>query len=435
MTERVFALETEQEVVGVATAPVGRAHAVVIGAVAEEQQVAGHLLVRLGAVVEHFHIPPVGRRIGRAAAELMIELVGRHDAHRQSVALLVQLFDALCLAQPFLRGGDDNHHIHCRVGMVVLVHQTVVERGFCEDSRRETGHRGGRIAGQCQVVQAQVLAAGLGDGHRIVALFQVVQAIGPCAGGGLRIGIERHRDAQVVHHGVVHSHRTLEIAVIAQHHRQRPASAVALQGIGLRGAGLIERLVVKVPTAVIPGKVVHLIECVVVVVRGVVGRGESGTVERQRLPVALRQQIAATIRIRIACACEGILRGPGHRSHAIEEPSAPDGDGGHLLQVVGRGQVVGRQLFRLQGTAIAVDLHPRGVCEACLLHQRIRQLINAALRDTNLRPVALPQHRMLRIPVTTAGPPPVSFSPSCVPSVASGRAEFSFTPYSFSPYS
>ena len=82
MTERVLALETEQEIVRVTAAPISRAHPVVIGTIAKEQQVAGHLLVCLSAVVEHLHISAVGRRIRRATTKLMIELVGWDDAYR-----------------------------------------------------------------------------------------------------------------------------------------------------------------------------------------------------------------------------------------------------------------------------------------------------------------------------------------------------------------
>ena len=273
--------------------------------------------------------------------------------------------------------------------MVILVHETILERGFFEGCRRETGHRCRLVAGQCQIVQTQVLATGLGDGHRILALFQILEPIGPCTGCGLCIGVERHRDIQLVDHGVVYSHRSLEATVITQHHGQRTARAVAGQGIGLWGTRLIEGFVVEVPATVIPGEVVYLIERVIVVVRGIIGLSESRTVECQWLCIVFRQQIAAIIGIRIACAREGILVCPGHRPHTIEKPSAADGDGWHLLQVVGLCQIITRQLLRLQCSAIAVYLHFRRVGESRLLHQRLCQLINPALRNTDFRPTAL----------------------------------------------
>ena len=89
MTERVVALETKQEIIRIIATPFRCQHTVVVGAVAEEQQEAGHLGICLRTVVEHLHISSIGRRIRRTAAELMIELIGRDDAHRETVALFV----------------------------------------------------------------------------------------------------------------------------------------------------------------------------------------------------------------------------------------------------------------------------------------------------------------------------------------------------------
>ena len=163
--------------------------------------------------------------------------------------------------------------------MVVLIHQTIHKRGLCEDRCREVRHRRRRVAGQCQIVETQVATAGLGDGHRIVALFQVVQTIGPRTGCALSIGIERYCNIQFIDDGVVDGHRTFEAAVITQHNRQRTACTVACQGIGLWGTCLIEGLIVEIPATMIPGEIIYLIERVIIVVRGIVGSDESRTVE------------------------------------------------------------------------------------------------------------------------------------------------------------
>ena len=295
MTERVLALETKQEIIRVASAPIGCAHPVVVGTVAKEQQETGHLLIRLGAVVEHLHIPAISRCVGGAAAELVIELIGRDDTYRKTVTLFVQLLDALRLTQPFLRGGDDDHHIDCRICVVVLVHQSIDERGLREDRRRQTGHRSGCLVAQCQVVEAQVMTAGLGDRHRIIAWFQVLQPIGPRAGIALGVRVERYVHTQLAYHGVVHCHRTLKTTIITHHNRQRTRSAVARQRIVLRGSCLIECLVVEIPAPMIPGKVVHLIERVIIVVRGIVGSSKGRAVNCERLVVTLCQEITAHI--------------------------------------------------------------------------------------------------------------------------------------------
>ena len=120
-TERVVALETEQEIVKIIAAPLGTVHTVVPGTVAIEQQVSGHVRLRRSPVVEHLHITAIGRSVGSSTRELIIQLVGRHDPHAQTVALLMQRLDAFSLCQPLLRSGYDDHHVHSLVGMMVLV--------------------------------------------------------------------------------------------------------------------------------------------------------------------------------------------------------------------------------------------------------------------------------------------------------------------------
>ena len=278
MTERILTLETKQKIIGIATAPISRQHTVVVGTVTEKQQVTRHLGIGLRTVVEHLHIASIGRSIRRTAAELMIEFIGWDDTHRKTVAFFVQLLDALCLVQPFQRGRYNDHHIYRRIGMMVLVQESIFERRFCKRCCREAGHRLRRIAGQHQIVQTQVLTTCLSDGHRVVARFQVVQTIGPCADGGLGIGIKVCGGTQIVYHRVIYFHGGLKTVVIAQHHRQRSARTIAGQCITLWGTNLIKCLVVEVTTSVIPGKIIHLIERVIVVVRGVVGGCKGRTV-------------------------------------------------------------------------------------------------------------------------------------------------------------
>ena len=119
--ERVLALVAEQIVIGIEGAAVAGEHAVVPYATAEEQQIAGQVGVGGRAVVEHLQVAAVGVGIGRAAAELIVELIGLDDAHAQTVVLLVETCEPLCLLQVFTRGGDDDHHVCGSVGMMVLV--------------------------------------------------------------------------------------------------------------------------------------------------------------------------------------------------------------------------------------------------------------------------------------------------------------------------
>ena len=99
--ERVLTLVAQQIVVGIETAAVAGEHAVVPHAASEEQQIAGQVSVGRSAVVEHLQVASVGVGIGRAAAELIVELIGLDDAHAQTVVLLVEVSQSLCLLQVF----------------------------------------------------------------------------------------------------------------------------------------------------------------------------------------------------------------------------------------------------------------------------------------------------------------------------------------------
>ena len=121
LAEGVLALIAQQEIVGGIVLPARGKHPVVPGTVAEEQQVAGHILVALRTVVEHLQVAAVGIGIGGAAGELVVEFVGGNDIHAQRVLLAVILCQTLCLCQELLRCGDDDDHIGRCVGMVVLV--------------------------------------------------------------------------------------------------------------------------------------------------------------------------------------------------------------------------------------------------------------------------------------------------------------------------
>ena len=77
--------------------------------------------------------------------------------------------------------------------------------------------------------------------------------------------------------------------------------------------------------------------------------------------------------------------------------------GGHLLQIVRRGQIVARQTFRLQGATIAIHLHLIHIRKASLLDEGIRQLIKTALRYPDLCPSAFLQHGVILIALLSRG--------------------------------
>ena len=71
LIERVLALKAKQVIVGVEVGALARKHAVIPHAIAEKQQVTGHIGVGLGAVIEHLEVPTVSVGIGCATGKLI----------------------------------------------------------------------------------------------------------------------------------------------------------------------------------------------------------------------------------------------------------------------------------------------------------------------------------------------------------------------------
>ena len=137
----------------------------------------------------------------------------------------------------------------------------------------------------------------------------------------------------------------------------------------------------------VPGEVVNLIQVVVVVGRGVMCCYKLLLTHINRCP----QSIQALLLLRGAGGgfpiCQEITAGAGigiprpgggggclpvDGSDAIEQTTAINHTGGHLFKVVRLSKVVTRQLFWLQGSAIAIELHLRGIGETSLLDKGIR---------------------------------------------------------------
>ena len=120
-------------------------------------------------------------------------------------------------------------------------------------------------------------------------------------------------------------------------------------------------------------------------------------VYRERWFVVLCQEIIAIAGIRITLADKCLCRLPCNGSNRIKEPLTINHANRHFFQVIGLHQIVASEAFRLQGTAIAIDLHLRGIRETGFLEECVCQFINATLRDTYLRPHALLQYGMVCI--------------------------------------
>ena len=88
---------------------------------------------------------------------------------------------------------------------------------------------------------------------------------------------------------------------------------------------------IEVTTAVVPGVVVHLIEVVIIVGRGIEGGSECSAVNRQGCAFSLGEEIIAVVGIGITGACHRIVCRPVDGTHTIKQAMAIDGAGGHLF--------------------------------------------------------------------------------------------------------
>ena len=186
LTIAVLALVAQQEVVGRAVLPRCRQHAVVPRTVAQQQQVARHVVLRLRTVVEHLHVAAVGVGVRCTAGELVVQLVGGYDGDAQSVLLLVQGLQPLGLCQQLLCGGYDNHHVGSFVGMVVLV-RDVIDVFRCGECL-VAGRCAVGLLGVCRdVVQAHVGHPAVGCQRHLVGGLQVAHGKGLLGGAHLLV--------------------------------------------------------------------------------------------------------------------------------------------------------------------------------------------------------------------------------------------------------
>ena len=280
---------------------------------------------------------------------------------------------------------------------MVLVRYMVHIFRFRQRSRLEIRLILGHIMHEGDIVQSEVCPRGLGDTHRVLCLHDAVELIIVHILLCLRIAVEVHALPDGAHQRVVHLHLRLIVAVSRQGYSQRPGFSLGSQRIGPWRTDGEELLVEEVAPAVIPRIVVHLVQAVIIL-RQRIGCGcQYLLTDDERLLFASRQEVIAIIRIRITRARECFLCFPCHRTHGIEDSLTVHHTGRYFLQIVRRLQIVASQTFRLQSTTIAVDSHPIDIRETSLLHQRLRQLVVATLRHTDLHPRPLFQDGVLRI--------------------------------------
>ena len=118
------------------------------------------------------------------------------------------------------------------------------------------------------------------------------------------------------------------------------------------------------------------------------GGHEVFVTDGERFVLALSQEITASVGIGIPSSRGGGGCLPIDGADTIEQTPTINHTGGHLFEVVRISEVITSQLFWLQGSAIAIELHFRWIRESCLFDEGIRQLIEARLGNTDLRPSA-----------------------------------------------
>ena len=138
----------------------------------------------------------------------------------------------------------------------------------------------------------------------------------------------------------------------------------------------------------IPGEVIHLIKRMVVISHWIKSSLKRLLAEGQRFSFILCQEIIAIVGIVVADTGSGRIRLPRDRTYTIEEFAPFHHTRRHFLQIVSCCQVITRQTLWLQTTAIAINLHFRDVRDATTTNKRACQLVDAALRDSYLRPDA-----------------------------------------------
>ena len=129
MAERILRFVTKQIIIRIKTTRVGRYHTVVPHAVAEQQEVAGHIGIRRCTVIQHFHKTAIGRSIRCPGRELIINLVGTHDLYTQAIHTPMSFGQTLRLCIKFTAGWNNDNHVGGRRGMQILIGHLADIRG------------------------------------------------------------------------------------------------------------------------------------------------------------------------------------------------------------------------------------------------------------------------------------------------------------------
>ena len=298
----------------------------------------------------------------------------------------------LSLGKQLLRGGDDDHHVHFFIGMMILIHDVV---HIFRQGQRGAGDGGAglrRIPRHGHIVEPHGPAAGHGerdgvDGsgiHRIFSMCFLAMVVGSHSSDGectFFLSVDDHIGSR----GRTRRDTHVDLGLAAA-----PIGIAEHDGLRL---SLIEGLWIEdVAPATVPRESVDLIERMIIVGRGIMTADKGGRIHSQDSRIVLCEEIIAIVGIGIARALGYSRTAPAHWSFGIEHVAPADNALFHLLQVVLIDQLVGTERLALQVAAIAIDMHLVEVGESSLANHGIGELIVAGRRHSDLGPTSGSQH-------------------------------------------
>ena len=204
--------------------------------------------------------------------------------------------------------------------MTVLIRNLSYIFRFRESGCLQVGQGLRYIIGQSEIIKSDIPTRFLGDADGILFFQQSFQRIIPHIFVGLRITIECYISGDMTNRCPVHLYSCFKAGIGSQGHRQPSGRSIGSQAIVLRGPDGEERFVKEMPSAMIPGIVINLVERMIIIVRWITSGSKRLVIYRLGIIVILCQEIIAIVGIRVTGTDECILGGPCHRANSIEEP-------------------------------------------------------------------------------------------------------------------
>ena len=307
--------------------------------------------------------------------------------------ITMQLRQTLSLFRQLARGGHDDDHICSTVGMKLLRSHLAYDGGLGKRCGTQGRHWNRIPEAQLDIVEMHICARRLTDGHDGTVIRQIVDAERPYVRCRFHISVESLFlrgcgllvNKNVAQNVIAQIHRSVAVAGIGHHDAEGGlAASFRRQLVSLFCTRLEETLVEEIAPAMKPCEIIYFVEGVVIVGRRIERCGKLGAVEKQRLFIALGEEIATYVAVGIADTCRRCRSVPVYRSYGVEQTPPVYLTCRHLRQLAGGCEIGLRQCLRLQGATITEDTHMLRMVKTGSGKQRVCQLIDARLRDGNL---------------------------------------------------